>query len=65
MYAWANMGHPSRTKDRGWEMKSAGTTKLTLRLNQLTSRLGVHAGALISGLVVKVIAGSQYRRRQL
>jgi hypothetical protein len=24
MYAEANMGHPSRTKDRGYEMKSAG-----------------------------------------
>jgi hypothetical protein len=23
MYAWANMGHPSRTVDRGWEIKLA------------------------------------------
>jgi hypothetical protein len=28
MYAEANMGHPSRTIDRGWEMKSAGAAKL-------------------------------------
>jgi hypothetical protein len=28
MYAWANMGHPSRTIDRSWEMKSAEASKL-------------------------------------
>jgi hypothetical protein len=41
MYAQANMGHPSRTKDRGWEVKSAGAHRINLAKRESS---GVSAG---------------------
>jgi hypothetical protein len=65
-------GGKSQGLKPGFLLDTYGPTKsraLIQNLKDVTrdfaSSLGVHAGALISGLVVGVIAGRQHRRRQL
>jgi hypothetical protein len=50
MYAEANMGHPSRTMDRVWEMKSAKLIWTRLKFSRPCGtefgNRGSHAGSL-------------------
>src|SRR5258707_41227 len=56
MYAWANMGHPSRTNDRGWKVKSRQSAPTNLDKSEVRPSPFDKLGAGSAGLMLPLTA---------